>query len=85
MSFQERGVEEGERTVLDYCVWIFTVVSKSIIWGNRVKDKWKAGSLPSVCLAGTVIYEAPCIISIRFTIEKLDGGLLLTRGQLQHR
>lgn len=64
MSFEERGVEEGERTVLDYCVWIF-VVSKSINWGNRVKDKWKTGSLPSVCLAGTVIYEAPCIISVK--------------------
>lgn len=65
MSFQERGMEEGERTVLDYCVWIFTVVSKSINWGNRVKGKWKAGFLPSVCLAGTVICEAPCIISVK--------------------
>lgn len=47
LSFQERGVEEGEITGLDSCVWIFTVVSKSIIWGSRVKDEWKAGSLPS--------------------------------------
>lgn len=61
LSFQERGVEEGEITGLDSCVWIFTVVSKSIIWGNRVKDEWKAGSLPSAC-AGTVIYEAASII-----------------------
>jgi len=85
MPCLERGVEEGERTVLDCCVWVFTVVSKSIIWGNRVKDKWKAGSLPSVCLAGTVMYEAPPITSTRVTTEKLDREFLLTRGRLQHR
>lgn len=30
-----------------------------------MKEKWKAGSLPSVHLAGTVIYEASYIISIK--------------------
>lgn len=60
LSFQE--MEEGEITGLDSCVWIFAVVSKSIIWGNRVKGKWKAGSLPSACRAGTVLCEAPSII-----------------------
>lgn len=74
-----------KRTALDYGGWDFTGVAKSIIWGNRVKDKQKAGSLPSVCLAGTVICEAPAIISVRFTTEELDQELLLTRGQLPHR